>query len=391
MHSDYTKWLKIYTLGNVFYTLAWSLYFTASRIYVKEVLGGTFTDIALLTSLEYLPALFSTVWGYLGDILGRRRIILIGFLSAPAFMLIGFTGLPWVLILAFIASLASTIAWPSVVATVVSDIEESGTRKYSIYAMGGSIGWGMGSILMGFLYSLGGIKLVTITVATFRILATVLFYSVYPKIYRQDVNVTIGGKQTLRSILENNFLMFFLLAVAISYFGLEFSYNILSIKLYSELGRNEIYYGIVFGGVTAFLGAFFRPIAGRIVDLIGEIRSFAVTLISYTLLLYGLAIAKGWFMVLLWTIPVYPLYDTAAVTIASKALPPKVRATAIGTYGTAISVAGNLVVIAGPLADIFGVDKATIFSSILQLLALMLMLLYYGLKCVLRKKYFEFL
>jgi len=371
MHGSYGKWLRTYTIGNVFYTLAWGLYFTASRIYIKEVLGGTFTDITLLTSLEFLPALFSTFWGYLGDILGRRRIILLGFLSAPAFMMIGFTGIPWVLISAFIASLASTIAWPSVVAAVVSDIEEAGSRKYSIYAMGGSLGWGIGSILMGFLYSIGGMKLISIMIALFMTIAFTLFYVMYPKTYNYYSESKYNAN-IFRSIVRNKVIVAFLLAIIISYFGLEFSYNILSIKLYNELGRNEVLYGIFFGGITAFLGALFRPIAGRIVDTLGETRSFVITLMSYTLLLYGLALSKGWIMALLWIIPVYPLYDTAAVAATSKALPPELRATAIGTYGTAVSIAGSLVIIAGPLADSLGVNKATMFSAILQFVALMI-------------------
>ncbi|OYT56397.1 MAG: hypothetical protein B6U75_00860 [Desulfurococcales archaeon ex4484_217_1] len=376
MYDSRGKWIKAYTIGNVFYTLAWGLYFTASRIYVKEVLGGTFTDIALLTSLEFLPALLSTFWGYLGDVLGRRKIILLGFLSVPAFMMIGFTGIPWVLILAFIASLASTIAWPSVVAAVVSDIEEVGSRKYSIYAMGGSIGWGLGSISMGFLFSMGGMKLVSIMTALFMALAFTLFYIMYPEAYGQSFKRE-HGISVFKNIVRNKIIIAFLLAVIISYFGLEFSYNILSIKLYNELGRNEVFYGIFFGGITAFLGALFRPVAGRIVDTLGETRSFIVTLMSYTLLLYGLALAKGWVMALLWIIPIYPLYDTAAITATSKALPPELRATAIGTYGTAVSIAGSLVVIAGPIADSLGVNKATMFSAVLQLAALVIVGLYY--------------
>jgi len=376
MYDSHGKWLKTYTIGNVFYTLAWGLYFTASRIYVKEVLGGTFTDIALLTSLEFLPALLSTFWGYLGDVLGRRKIILLGFLSVPAFMMIGFTGIPWVLILAFIASLASTIAWPSVVAAVVSDIEEVGSRKYSIYAMGGSIGWGLGSISMGFLFSMGGMKLVSIMTALFMALAFTLFYIMYPEAYGQSFKRE-HGISVFKNIVRNKIIIAFLSAVIISYFGLEFSYNILSIKLYNELGRNEVFYGIFFGGITAFLGALFRPVAGRIVDTLGETRSFIVTLMSYTLLLYGLALAKGWVMAVLWIIPIYPLYDTAAVTATSKALPPELRATAIGTYGTAVSIAGSLVVIAGPIADSLGVNKATMFSAVLQLAALVIVGLYY--------------
>jgi len=376
MYDSRGKWLKTYTIGNVFYTLAWGLYFTASRIYVKEVLGGTFTDIALLTSLEFLPALLSTFWGYLGDVLGRRKIILLGFLSVPAFMMIGFTGIPWVLILAFIASLASTIAWPSVVAAVVSDIEEVGSRKYSIYAMGGSIGWGLGSISMGFLFSMGGMKLVSIMTALFMALAFTLFYIMYPEAYGQSFKRE-HGISVFKNIVRNKIIIAFLSAVIISYFGLEFSYNILSIKLYNELGRNEVFYGIFFGGITAFLGALFRPVAGRIVDTLGETRSFIVTLMSYTLLLYGLALAKGWVMAVLWIIPIYPLYDTAAVTATSKALPPELRATAIGTYGTAVSIAGSLVVIAGPIADSLGVNKATMFSAVLQLAALVIIGLYY--------------
>ncbi len=387
MFSDFRGWLRTYTLGNMFYTLAWGLYFSSSRIYVKEALGGSFTDITLLTSLEFLPALLSAFWGYLGDFLGRRKMVLLGFLSVPAFMMIGFTGIPWVLILAFIASLASTIAWPSIVAAVVSDIENVGSRKYSIYAMGGSLGWGIGSILMGFLYRIGHMKLVSIMVALFIGLAFTLFYITYPETYRQSSKRTYGIN-LFKIVLKNKVLMVFLLTVIISYFGLEFSYNILSIKLYNELGRNEVFYGIFFGGITAFLGALFRPLAGRIVDTLGELRSFTVALMGYTVLLYGLALARGWTMALLWIIPIYPLYDTAAVTVASKSLVPELRATAIGAYSTSISIAGSLVVIAGPIADSLGVNGATVFSAILQFVALIFMGLYFSkAKRILKEKF----
>ncbi len=385
MGHSCSKWLKLYTVGNILYTLAWGLYFTSSRIYVKEFLGGTYTDITLLTSLEFIPALFSTLWGYLGDVFGRRKMILIGFLSVPAFSLIGFTELPWVFILAFIASLSSTIAWPSIVSAVVSDIEYTGSKKYSIYAIGGSIGWGLGSLLMGFLYALGGIGLISIVIGLSIGASFIIFYALYPK-----VHVTFERKELKRNVfsflLGSKVFLAFLVAVAVSYFGLEFSYNILSIKLYNELGRNEILYGIFFGGITAFLGALFRPLAGKIVDNVGEVRSFMLTLICYTSLLYGLASAQGWIMALLWIIPVYPLYDTSAVTVSSKSLPPEFRATAFGSYGTATSIAGSLVVLAGPLADTLGVNKATIFSSALQIVALFIIIIAY-LKFK-RKKYF---
>lgn len=78
---------------------------------------------------------------------------------------------------------------------------------------------------------------------------------------RTSSNINIDIKKQ-RLLLKR--LLLILIAIAISYFGLEWSYTALSIKLYHEVGKSEILYGIVFGGITAFLDAAIRPAAGKV-------------------------------------------------------------------------------------------------------------------------------
>ncbi len=55
-------WVRFYSIGHLFEALSWGLYYAVSRIYVKEFLGGTYTDIMFLNAAECAPVLTSTFW-----------------------------------------------------------------------------------------------------------------------------------------------------------------------------------------------------------------------------------------------------------------------------------------------------------------------------------------
>ncbi|OYT59250.1 MAG: hypothetical protein B6U75_04210 [Desulfurococcales archaeon ex4484_217_1] len=52
-------WIRFYSVGHFLESLGWGLYYAISRIYIKEFLGGTYTDVLLLSAAEYAPALSS--------------------------------------------------------------------------------------------------------------------------------------------------------------------------------------------------------------------------------------------------------------------------------------------------------------------------------------------
>ena len=94
-----------------------------------------------------------------------------------------------------------------------------------------------------------------------------------------------------------------------------------SIKLYIEVRRNEVIYGIIYGGLTSLIGSMVRPYAGKLSDRVGSLKLYKASLASYSLLMFLLAISRGIIMAILWLIPIYPLYDISVVTTVSSFAP----------------------------------------------------------------------
>lgn len=259
---------------------------------------------------------------------------------------------------------------------------ESGYR-YGTVTLGGSLGWGLGCSMMGFIYGFGGVKLITLIAALTLTLSYIVFYIAYPKEY--DIIRKYDDKSKTSSVnkIPKNLLVF-LLAVGISYFGASWSFNVLSIKLYIEVERNEVIYGIIYGGLTSLIGSMVRPYAGKLSDRVGSLKLYKASLASYSLLMFLLAISRGIVMAVLWLIPIYPLYDISVVTTVSSFEPKHLKASAIGSLYTVMSISGSLIPIVGPLTDIWGVQYSVLLASALQIAALLALVLKFNLKGILK-------
>jgi len=363
-------WIRFYSVGHFLEALGWGLYYAISRIYIKEFLGGTYTDVLLLSAAEYAPVLSSAFWGMLADRFGRKKFILLGLFSAPSLALVGYFGIPYVQFFVFIASLAWAASWPSIIAPIVSEKTESGFR-YGVVTLGGSLGWGLGCSLMGFIYGFGNVSLVTLTAGLFLALSYIVFYLAFPRKYDVAHGEGVSDFKGIRNLPRT--MLLFLLAAGVSYFGISWAFNVLSIKLYVELGRNEVLYGIFYGGLTSLIAAIVRPYVGKLSDQIGSLKLYRIALISYSILVTALALSRGFITAILWLIPVYPFYDISLVSTVSRLAPNHLKASALGSMYTVISLSGTLVFIAGPLTDILGSQNSVICASLLQFIALIML------------------
>ena len=146
-----------------------------------------------------------------------------------------------------------------------------------------------------------------------------------------------------------------------------------SLKLKAEVG-DPLLYGLVFSTATAALGAAARPLAGRASDALGHTRLLALSTGLYIPLAYGVVVAHGAWLVLVWLVPLYPFRDVAQSMSVSVSLPRALQATAAGVIEFSTSLGGLLVLALYPLLaggglGVFFAYSTALLASSLALLA----------------------
>jgi MFS family permease len=105
----------------VFYAASFMLgvvggaYYTVSRDIVYKHVGLDYVFMSLLIASETVPGFFSVVGGMVGDVIGRRRMLLLGALSSIPLALIGFTSVEFIPLLILVYGVATSMAQPSII------------------------------------------------------------------------------------------------------------------------------------------------------------------------------------------------------------------------------------------------------------------------------------
>ncbi len=368
LHSVGERWLRIYIVASLVHAVAWGLYFAFTRFYIVTKLGGGYTALLLLAGAEWgLPAL-SILWGVLADRYGRRKFVVLGASGALAFAVAAQIREPmlFVAVLSY-ASFAWGLAWPSVLAPVLTPSESAG-RRYSIFMVGSTIGWSLGSSIMGFLYNLAGPRGVLYMAALLYACAYALYAAFFPREYErcEGAGVSLRDFQRLAMLI-----LMLLIAIALATFGAELGFNLMAVKLERELstvlgnvdeGTKAVLYGFLYGGITTLVGVPARIVAGRIADRWTPIRLFIAVDLGYAAYIAGLALSHGIATIILWQVPLYPFYDVSVYASTSRYAPPELKASVAGVTLAAQSLGGLAVAFAGPLSDLLGPDTAAIIA-----------------------------
>ena len=368
--SDRSRWLMRYSCASFVHAFGWGLYFPFARLYLKEVLGANYFDILALTAAEWGPACTSALWGRLADKYGRRVNLLLGSLLSLPLVFVGSLNIPLVQMAVAMASLAWAVAWPSAVTPLVSRRGLSGSA-YGFFSFMGSVGWALGSSVMGLAYVFLGPYSVSLMAGASVSMAYLLFYLSYHFADDEVIDEEGGWMMTLKCVYP------LLVGAGISYFGLEWANNVLAIKLLRDLRGDEILYGIIYGGLASFTSAVMRPLAGKLVDKKGSNAILISALVSYFVLINCMARSKGALTAILWLIPIYPFYDVGLVVAVSGSVGSGLKATGIGLLNTLISASCLLLPLAGGLTDRLGVVPSLTLASLLQLAALPLFALHF--------------
>ena len=356
------------SLGVFFENLTFGFYYSIVRPYMEQ-LGSPYTLIFMVDFVGAVIGLSAIFWGYLSDVLGKKPMIAAGSLGfIPLYVVSKVSDPILIVMLTAVFSLFYTISQPSILA-VVSYTEKLGAA-FASYTISTSMGWGLGSLLMGLIHDTLGLGVEGVFIASslswligFCLLTVLAFKVTYEG----------GGRIRFRIPAGIRFLF---MAELFTYTGLSWCFPLITLKLHDILGGNKLLYGIVWGALPAFTGLIVSPYAGRLAERIGGVAVVRYALLFYTILIPLFSITTGIYNVALWLVPVWPLHYVGVNVAASQLTRVSERGEAMGAMNTCYNLGMILAIVGGGVADVIGRDASIFLASIPIAIGFILISLY---------------
>ncbi len=335
------RWARGLSLSQLLFWTGFGAYYTYTRAYIEEARGQDYAFATVVAGAETAPLVLSVVMGFLADYLGRRKLVLLGLGEAIAVAAMGVVELSLVPVLVAVGGVFYSIAYSALLGAILAGVRGSGTA-YSVIAAAGSIGWALGGLLGG--YSFGYGPVVAYGASAFMIAAGYLAGYAYV-----TEELEPESRPSPSEVLEaSRRILLVVASIVLGQAALNIFFTSASLKLKAEIG-DPLLFGLVFSTATAILGALARPLAGLASDKLGEVRLLAVTAIAYALLGYAVATLRGYLLIAVWLIPLFPFRDVAVSMSVSSRLPGKLQATAAGIISFATSTSGLIALTLAPL------------------------------------------
>ncbi|MCS7106562.1 MAG: MFS transporter [Acidilobaceae archaeon] len=339
-----------------------AMYYAASRAYFSDRLGEeSYRFMLLLSAAEALPGIAGPLLGLLGDVRGARTLLLLSSLRGFLLPLIVYTPSMGAVGLVALVGLLSTLFSAAAVGSLLRASGGSAARYAKL------------SILFPIAWAVGGL-----------IPAPVVERFGYPQLF-----LLMGALYSLSSLLgalfaENSFgngkvgaalralPLRPLLGLALFSAGLTLFFSMIAVKLYRELGNDLLLFGFVGVSLTSLLSALARPLAGLVVEKVGEERALLLVVIAYSLYGISLYLAGGFLLALLWLLPFYPFKDVAQAVYVSRRLPMELQATAAGILTMIYSLSSVANLIAYPVLEEESLGRGLLIMLLLSLISFLL-------------------
>ena len=314
------------------------IYLVISRDLVKTELGYDYRFMTSLIAASNIPLLFSVFAGGLGDVLGRKNLMLLGVLTSLPVYFMGVFGLGYFPLLTALYMTLWAFASPSVTGSFLDATASSGLQ-YSLYSMFGAAGWGLGGLLAGYLKNLIGVTSVFTLAALAIATAFATAFLTYPKEHTSGgakaIEVLHGVRTSITLFAVISFLM-----ISINLF-----YGNYALRLREIAGSPEMF-GLVYTALPATMGVIVRPLAGRLSDKFSPKAMLAASLAGYAIIFPLMNSSYGILAVILWLIPLYPFQDQGSMMLLSRSLKSSLQGMATGILYTASSLSGLVVLLA---------------------------------------------
>ena len=330
-------------------------------LYYKQV-GLTGRQIGLLASLSPLVMLLAApLWGGLADATQKHRLLLLtaicGFLIAIVGLSLA-TTLFWLFPLVILYAFFSAPIIPLVDNSVLEALAER-KREYGKQRLWGSIGWGVGAVLIGAVIERYGLA--------WAFYGCLIFMSVNlfaaTRLRVSHASIASDFWRNLRYFVTSGPWLVFLITLFINGLGMSFTNNFLFLYM-NQLHANEKLMGVaLFAASLSELPAFF--FADRLLHRWGSRGLLITALLAQAVRMFAYAIMPNpWFV-----LPINLLHGltfsamwVAAVNYANEHTPAGLGATAQGVLsGVSMGLAGMAgALVGGILYD--SVGPATMFG-----------------------------
>lgn len=327
-------------------------------------LGASFTLITFRRTFVALSSLIvAWLWGAVSDLFHSYKAqISFSFGSSISFCVpvllfqnLAESVLFLLLALAFF-SLFRSMVYPvrNAFITLASEEGKGGANTSYIYAFS-SIGWGVGSLIFGFLIE--GNQLVTAFLLTFvfSVLTLSLFYILFDdkKVPTEEIEIEQKNIFELLMDVDKSLLVF---AIAIFILGLSRSifFTFFKVKLYVAYGRNYGLFGIA-TTIAGLIGAAATLLYGKMVDRFGGAQVFALGALIYMSFYFILAFSSNPIILTIpWILPIGYLISIPSVSLTAKLSDENERGRAQGIVSGTQRISGLGTVIGGFFADYLG-------------------------------------
>jgi len=343
-------------------TLASAAYYTASRAYVRDVLGGVeaYRYIVMLVAAETIPVIVVVALGILGGVYGKRRVAAaISSLRAFFYPLIVLVDPKLIVIPVFIGSVFVYMFFINALGALLESARGS-ARTYADVTLVFPISWGIGPLIPGVLEPVGGYVMV-FTVTGFLAGLSSILLAIASKAEDDGVSEYPNIMASFK-LLGSQLILALLAAGA----GLNLFWNIMSIKLYETSG-SLILFGLIGGTLSTLLSIAARRLAGMIADRIEPIKMLAIVYAIYAV--YGLIMYKleGLPFMILWLTPLYPFREVSQTMTISRALPREAQTTA----ASIVTLTYSLPSITYPILYFIGIGiaEATVIYTVALILS----------------------
>ncbi|MEM4869686.1 MAG: hypothetical protein QW081_04785 [Desulfurococcaceae archaeon] len=303
--------------------LGWGLYLTFIVRYVSVTLGGGSSSLLVFLGSNWGFTLFSILIGGFLRVLGEKKTLLLGTLCSLPPLVILFTENPYVI--AFVSSVSAFpwgIMWSIVLKDVFAGSERTAGVRYSVFTAGRGVGFFLGSILTGLIYSVGGVEGVVVAMSIVLLASSLGYYVLY-----HEGGSTSGKRASDLSYVVSKLWIFYTSLVFVV-FARELFYSIAPPKLDSDInmlvqGLPEwaaySVFGLVYSG-GAVISPLARYIAGKLVDKHGPRQVYVSTALAYIAVYWVFVKTTGLIPLLVWQIPLFPFLDTGMNVYIAKRL-----------------------------------------------------------------------
>jgi predicted MFS family arabinose efflux permease len=349
--------------------IGFGMYLTISRDMVREVMGYNYSFMTLVVASENIPLIFSFIGGGLGDVIGRRKLVLLGLLSSIPLFMMSRLSIEYLPLIASLYIFFWSLAQPSITGALLHATSSSGIQ-YSIYAVFGTIGWGLGGPLAGIITRYYGWSYSWITASIITLSAFIIAYAFFPQSVR-------GGEAGLRDIVRaSKIVLPYFITSLLTMAGFLLFFGNYPLILRSRLHDPELY-GLVYTFIPALIGIIARPLIGLLSEKTKPLNLAFTGIILYIVVIAGLYYSINMsviVMIILWSIPAYPFIDQGFILTFSRSLPGSLQAFASGIWGTTLSIGGFLVLVTSVTPIMRSIYEIYIASETLLFTALILLL-----------------